>query len=490
MQVDPRRLLLLKNPVQTYAWGSLNAIPDLLGHTPEPGKPHAELWIGAHPKAPSVVLLPAADGGPSQPAGTLLEWIQAAPRAMLGEQVVARFGPRLPFLLKVLAAEQPLSIQAHPNPQQARAGFARENAASIPLAAAERNYRDANHKPECICALTPFWALHGLRPAAEVAELLRVLGLERVAAGRDLLEALAGSSEAAAGGGEDARLREFWRRWLQLRPEGEGSDPRRKQRRALIEQLMTQVATQVESPNDAIESGAREGGGENAAESGSVPPRSAIWQWIVRLHARYPDDPAILAPAVLNLVWLRSGEALFLSAGEAHAYLQGVGVEIMANSDNVLRGGLTKKHVDSAELLRLLRFQSRVSAPLRTRETRVGGVAALQYPCSAAEFQLERLLLGGGEAQSGSERSPVVGSGEWGVERPLDPAAATAELLFCAAGTTHVRHFSAGAAAGSGVQLRRGQALFVPAAAGAYGLGGNAELFRVTIPAATGVVEG
>ena len=158
---------LLDNSIQRYAWGSLTAIPQLLGQPPD-GSTQAELWLGAHPSAPSRV-----SGG-----RTLEELISSSPQRLLGEASFARFGARLPYLLKVLAAGQPLSLQAHPSLVQAQEGFAREEAAGLPRSAPTRNYRDANHKPEIICALSQFQALCGFRRVADSVRLFQGLGLD------------------------------------------------------------------------------------------------------------------------------------------------------------------------------------------------------------------------------------------------------------------------------------------------------------------------
>ena len=155
-------VFVLDNPIQNYAWGSRTAIAELLGRPSPSPQPEAELWIGAHPKAPSRIAEPHGKG-------TLDQAIQDDPVALLGSEVCDRFGNELPFLFKVLAAGEPLSIQAHPNQEQARGGWARENAEGIPLDAPRRNYRDLNHKPELLCALTPFTALKGFRPYEDVA---------------------------------------------------------------------------------------------------------------------------------------------------------------------------------------------------------------------------------------------------------------------------------------------------------------------------------
>ncbi|HXR43877.1 MAG TPA: mannose-6-phosphate isomerase, class I, partial [Pseudolysinimonas sp.] len=271
----------ITNTPRDYAWGSTTAIPALLG-TAASGGPEAELWLGDHPGSPARLV-----GRP----GTLRD-VEAAP---------------LPFLLKVLAAAQPLSLQAHPDAAQARAGFAAEEAAGIPRDAPERNYRDASHKPELIYALRDgFRALSGFRPVEQTRTLLEpVAGDARIA---PLLERLV----------DDGSLREVFS-WLISRGDG-------------VDEL---VAAIVES---------------------SAVADDVSWDTVRRLSDAYPGDPGIAISLLLHTIVLKRGEALYLRAGNVHAYLEGVGVELMASSDNVLRGGLTVKHVDVPELLNVLDF--------------------------------------------------------------------------------------------------------------------------------------
>jgi mannose-6-phosphate isomerase len=284
--------LAIEGAARDYAWGSRTAIQRLLGR-PEDGRPLAELWFGAHPDAPSDI--PSLDT-------TLDTLIAADPERILGELVHAQFGPRLPFLLKVLAADRALSIQVHPNRAQAAAGFAAEDAAGLPRDAAERNYRDPNHKPELLCALTPFEALCGFRPVAETIAVLDSLALPGL---------------------------EFLVRRLR------GPDPLRAAVSELLElddpaALVAELATR-------------------ASPEGSLRP---VWLAL----QDFPGDVGVLFALLLNYVRLQPGEAIYLGAGNVHCYLRGMGVEIMANSDNVLRCGLTPKHVDVPELLKITDF--------------------------------------------------------------------------------------------------------------------------------------
>jgi mannose-6-phosphate isomerase len=321
--VSDARPVPIDGVVRDYAWGSRTSIQRLLG-LPEDGAPIAELWFGDHPQDPSP--LPRHET-------TLEGLVDADPAGLLGAATVARFGPRLPFLVKILAAEQALSIQVHPTREQAREGFAREDAAGIPRDAPNRNYRDPNHKPELLCALTPFDALCGFRPVEETRTLLAELDVPELAFVSDLLR---------------------------------GPDPLRSAFTALLshddpDPLVAAVAARVASATD-----------------GPL--------YAVRLAATdAPGDVGAVVALLLNYVRLRPGEAIFLAAGNVHAYLRGTGVEIMANSDNVLRCGLTPKHVDVPELLRITDF-----APLcEPRWTSVGGRFEVPVP----DFALTRIEL-------------------------------------------------------------------------------------------------
>lgn len=270
----------ITNTPRPYAWGATTAIAELLGHEPS-GSPEAELWFGAHPGSPAHIV---------------------------GEETtLAEVAPGLPFLLKVLAAAEPLSLQAHPTPAQAVEGFARENAAGVPLDAPHRNYQDDRHKPEIIYALSePFRALAGFRPVAETREVLAPVAADpRIVPLVSRLtrdEALAEVFDWLIRGGDDVV--------------------------ELVAALVEASAT-VEGPS---------------------------WQTVRTLAEHHPGDPGIAISLLLHTVELHPGEALFLPAGNIHAYLEGLGIELMAASDNVMRGGLTVKHVDVPELLRVLDF--------------------------------------------------------------------------------------------------------------------------------------
>ena len=400
------RIAPLDNEIQHYAWGSHTALAELLGAAAPSPEPEAELWMGAHPKAPSRVL---GDGAEA----SLPELIRCDPEGLLGPEVARRFAGKLPFLFKVLAADRPLSIQAHPNAAQAAAGFAAENAKGLAADAPERNYRDANHKPELICALTRFRALKGFRRIGDALDRLERLDLpelvERVAAFR--------------------------------------ADPTRRGLACFFHEQLTLSPAECAR----IAAAAAERAALLAAED-------RAFAWIDILQRHHPGDVGVLAPLLLNTVELAPGQALHLGAGELHSYLGGVGIELMASSDNVLRGGLTPKHVDVDELMRVLTFADGDAQVLESRP-RAAGEAV--YVTPAREFELSVLRV----AEDVSHER----AGERGVE-----------ILICTAGAGRIVAPSQAAP----VPWRRGVTLLVPAAAGPYRVEGVGELYRASVPLA------
>jgi mannose-6-phosphate isomerase len=336
----------LENTVRPYAWGSRTAIPALLGVEPT-GAPQAELWMGAHPGAPSAV-----DRG--QGAQTLNQLIAADPQRELGAATVDRFGPALPFLFKVLAAGEPLSVQVHPDRAQARAGFATEEAAGVPLDARERSYRDANHKPEMLCALDEFAGVCGFRTPAETAVLLERLGVPGLRGVVDV---------------------------LRTKPEPEA-----------LREALTLILTLDQHTVQPLVARTREALRRLAAETPSAV-EAAMLRDYASVADHYPADPGLLSALLLNHVTLRPGEAMYLGAGVPHAYFHGLGVELMANSDNVLRAGLTPKHIDVPELLAVADF--RATEPGIVLAQPVPGQPGEElYPVPIDEFRLSRYRLG------------------------------------------------------------------------------------------------
>lgn len=345
----------IENALRDYAWGSTTAIAGLLGR-PESGNPEAELWIGAHPGDASMVRRPDGSDIP------LDQLIAEDPEHFLGSESLAEFGPRLPFLTKILAAAQPLSLQVHPSIEQAKAGFARENAQGVALDAPHRNYRDENHKPEMIFALTPFEALCGFRAPAETRKILLRLAASFDLAGTEIPPVLGQLLEDLADPDEGNGIRKAFER---LMTGGEAVSH------------ATAVVASV------LISGA------------PLTPYQAELSTVVSLNEKYPGDPGVLISLLLNRISLAPGEAVYLPAGNVHAYLHGLGVEVMASSDNVLRGGLTPKFIDVPELLRTVEFKP-VAVPMLTPE--VSGLGQELYQPPFREFQLQRIELSPGGA--------------------------------------------------------------------------------------------
>jgi mannose-6-phosphate isomerase len=390
---------LLEPTVQPYAWGSRTVIAALQGRPAPTPQPEAELWMGAHPSSPSRL----------DRAGvrtTLNAVIAADPVRELGARCAVRFGGRLPFLLKVLAAENALSIQVHPSREQAEAGFREETARGLPPGDKGRNYVDDWPKPEILCALTRFEVLAGMRTAVDAAELLRELGvgeLEPVAA--DLAAAPVPEALTAALG-----------RVLSWPAEG---------RAALIDSVVAAC--------------------ERLAVTDSR--YAAACRAIVRLGAEHPGDLGIVAALLLRHAVLQPAEAVFLPAGGLHSYLHGTGVELLANSDNVVRAGLTGKHIDVPELLKL----TDPTVPVPVIEPRPLGDGVFVYDSPAPEFRLYR-------AELSAATVILPGGGP--------------RLVLCAEGTITLR-----SAAGGGLTVGRGESCFVSAADGAVTAAGPAVAF-------------
>jgi mannose-6-phosphate isomerase len=385
--------------VQPYAWGSRTAIADFQGRPAPTSRPEAELWMGAHPSAPSGV-----DRGGVQ--STLDAVIAAGPARELGADCAARFGGRLPFLLKVLAAEQALSIQVHPSRAQAQAGYRAEGERGLAPGDPARNYVDDWPKPELICALTRFEVLAGLRAPADAAALLRLLGvagLEPVAAG------LTGTAGPAALTGA-LRAILSW-------PAGD--------RGRLVGDVVA-----------ACERVAAVGG-----------PYAAACAAAARLDGEHPGDLGVVASLLLRHAVLEPGQAVFMPAGGLHAYLHGTGIELLGNSDNVVRAGLTGKHVDVPELLRLLDPAAAVPAI----EPRPVGGGLSAYDSPAPEFRLYRGELGPGEVTL--------------------PGAGGPRILLCTQGAVVLRADS------GALKVVRGESAYLPADDGAVSAAGPGSVF-------------
>ncbi|AEV71056.1 mannose-6-phosphate isomerase, class I [Mycolicibacterium rhodesiae NBB3] len=404
---------LLRGAVRTYAWGSRTAIADFTGRPSPTAHPEAELWFGAHPGDPAWL---ETDNGET----SLLDTLRDDPEGQLGASVRGRFGDTLPFLLKVLAADEPLSLQAHPSARQAAEGFAREDRLGIPVTAPNRNYRDASHKPEILVALEEFEALAGFRPVEESIELMRSLAVTDL---DPFVNLLVGQPDADG-------LRALFTTWITA-PQPDLD--------VLVPAVIDGAIHYVRSRNTTF-----------AAEARTV----------LELGERYPGDAGVLASMLLNRITLEPGEAIYLPAGNLHAYLQGVGVEVMANSDNVLRGGLTPKHVDVPELLRVLDFTPASDDLIRPTITRDG--MELVYETPAPEFAVSELSIDG-EHLGHEIDAPSRHDGP--------------QILLCTQGSTVV------SAKGGSVTLNRGSAAWVAADEGPIRLAADTptKLFRATV---------
>ena len=400
------RIRKLEGRIRHYDWGSRERLAAFRGEPGPAPQPEAELWFGSHPVACAQV---QEEGG----WVPLDAWIARDPEGVLGSDVVHRFGPRLPFLAKLLAVAKPLSLQVHPDARCAREGFEREDRAGIALEAPLRCYRDPHAKPEFVCALEPFAVLRGFRPLREVAERLAALGLA------DGLAHLAD---------------------LQRRPEPDVW-------RVVLGELLL-------LPRDACRE-TLAGAASRAREAGWP---AEIGTWIERLARAFPDDVGALAPLFLEHVVLEPGQALFLPPGQLHAYLDGMALEVMASSDNVVRAGLTTKHVDRDEFLRIADFEPRAARPLVPSPV---SETELAFATSADEFRVSRIEV-----------------------RPGAPhrcdAVRGVEILVCVEGEGRV----VGRDDVGPCTLRRGAGAFVPAASPGYAIEGDGRVYRVSVPPA------
>ncbi len=382
--------LRVRGRVQHYAWGSADAIPELLGQTNPKHAPFAELWLGAHPDLPALATIGGGEIALNRLTG-------AAGPVMLGETAFEQFDGVFPFLMKILSAAKPLSIQAHPNSGQAESGFARENHAGLDLDDPQRNYKDDKHKPELISALEDFYALRGFRPLDEIDRTVHAIP--------ELSDLVPDGTLT-----HDAMI-ELYVDLMQL--------PQLEVNRRLIP-LMQRLRT----AND-------------DREFGKADPE----YWAIRADDEFSRDDhmdrGLFSVFLLNLVHLRPGQGMYLPAGEPHSYLEGTGVEIMANSNNVLRGGLTPKRVDVDELLSVLTFECGKPTVLEFERDRGPGTRA-RYLTPASEFELSRVQLNSGERQ--------IASGTHG-----------AELGIVLAGGVKID-----SRGGANLDLERGQSFLIP----------------------------
>ena len=416
---DDLALVPMHNQIQDYDWGSTSALALLQSRTPG-GGPEAELWMGAHPAAPSGLVL--ADGRRL----TLPEAVSRFPEAVLGPVTVNRFGPRLPFMLKLLAIARPLSVQVHPDAARAAEAYRPDGGSP---------YVDPFHKPEMLYALEPMEALFGFRTPGQAAMLIARLGCDRLTA---LIEILAGGSEPSAGPGADTPV---------------SSDDEAARLHAALALLVSWPVTDRAALVAEIAAGSMR---LQAAGNTDYPE---AFGWLDRLVGLHPADPMVLAPLLLDLVRLSPGQTLFVASGLPHCYLTGVGVEILAASDNVLRAGLTSKATDTAELLRVI--DTRPCVP-----TGIGAETLSEHEIvwrpDVEEFQLSRITIVSTDDAAAVE---------------ADPSLSGPQILLCTRGKVQVR---AGART---VQLIGGCSAFVSAQAEPITFSGDGEIFRAAVGA-------
>ncbi len=407
----PQRMV---NPIRDYDWGSRTALAWMQGRRPT-GRPEAELWMGAHPSAPSAV---TGLDGDLQPLDVLVE---QQPQPVLGSEVLERFGARLPYLLKVLAFDQPLSVQVHPDAE--RAGRAWDGAAN-----GSSGYTDPYPKPELLYALQPVDAMCGFRDPQEAAELITRLGSPRLSPVLDLLTA---GSRHTAQVQDTHRLQDAFALLLRW-PEPE----------------RTELAAEVgRRARDLLVAAGP------AGPDGLAPQDRRAVIWASRLARLYPNDPLVAAPLLLDLIRLEPGEAMFVPAGAPHSYLYGLGIEIMASSDNVLRAGLTHKPIAVDELLEVIDGGTR---PIRLAESSLGPREVVWRP-PVEQFQLSRLRL--------PDSAPTA----------VYPFIGGPQVILCTLGTVGV------ATGDHAVMLAPGESAFVAAGGGPITVAGPGEAFRAAV---------
>lgn len=395
------RIFKMKGVIQNYAWGGTSYIPDLVGYKNEENKPCAEYWMGAHPSAPATFQL-------NGELVNLNQLIQSDLKGTLTEPIADRFG-ELPYLFKVLDVNDMLSIQVHPSKEEAEKGFDREEAAGIPISAPHRNYKDRNHKPEVMVALSDFWLLHGFKKKSELEkslegnhELTILLPLFR----KDGLKAL-----------------------YQFIMEMEQID---------VDSLLIPIIKR-EIRNKA---------------DGKLTKQDPGW-WVAKLYQGKElngnIDRGIFSIYFFNIVQINTGEAIFQKAGVPHAYLEGQNIELMANSDNVLRGGLTPKHVDVPELMKHTIFDEIVPEIMMGNPARVGEKI---YPCPVPDFGISKIELNAGSTYNAS--------------------AGSLEIILVTEGGTLVNN---------NIVLKRGEVIAVlPGAEYELSASGNCTLFKAFVP--------
>lgn len=385
MSVPTSCLFRMHNVIQDYAWGSTTSIASLFNIANPDSKPQAEIWMGAH------------QGGCSQidvtgKATRLAAFIETDKAAIIGQATDKQFGG-LPYLFKVLAAENALSIQVHPSKSQAEIGFSKEEEAGVPLNASHRNFKDPNHKPELVYALTPYQAMNGFRELTEIVTLFRALDIAHL---HPLITALDKNQN-------ENGLRLFFKTLLSMQDDAKNT-------------AITALQAYAEQHKE-----------------------EEVFTLILKLAEQYPGDIGLFSPLLLNVLTLQPGEAMYLHACTPHAYINGTGLEIMANSDNVLRAGLTPKHIDIAELVACTRFTPiPADMLLLAPEQSEGG---LHYPIPVPDFKFS----------------------VYPNQQATELTTTSAEILLAIDAPLIINHDN-----GETVTLAKGESVFIPAYAGKY----------------------
>jgi len=388
----------MKNTIKNYAWGSKIFLSKLMRTDAPINTPQAELWMGTHKQGVSKI---KRIGDKDHTWDSLENIITEQKEQMLGRYVAKNFEGQLPFLFKVLAIDHPLSIQVHPNAKQAKQGFANENRQSIPLTAANRNFKDEHDKPELIVALTPLWAMCGFLPFETIKNNFKTIA-------GDYLFKIKHSEKSSN------EISTFFYNLLHLS-------------NSEIITLITSAVNFASKQEDKIH-----------------------WQWVKKLSSLYKDDVGVLAPLFLNTVCLKPYEAIFIQPGVLHAYLDGNAVEIMCNSDNVIRGGLTVKHIDKEKLIEIVTFNSEEVHYIEPVEKKSN---EWLYKTPAISFLLSR----------------------YNIKKIIETIVKGPEILLCIKGEVIIRQ--------NNVEhcLKSGMSVFVAHSAKSYTLDGNGEIFKAFI---------
>ena len=408
---------------KNYEWGSFTSIQRITGKKELSGIQVAEMWMGSHPNGDCSVYVD------ERKAVKLSDLIKNYCDSVMGKDFCRIFGKQLPFLFKIIAADKPLSIQVHPSIQQAEKGFLKEESAGIELTGRERNFRDKNHKPELIYALTDFYMLKGFRKTEKIIENINAFSHSFSNFAESVSPEIAeGADDAASGAADHANDSVYLKK-------------------KLFAHILTAEKEYLAAVTDEVIKSAKK-------------RKCLISEMIIKFHDIYGDDPGIISPLFMNIYKLEPGQAVFIPAGEIHAYVSGTGFEIMANSDNVIRGGLTPKHIDPEVLLDITNFKSSGPAlvdPLKTENENT-------YLTPAEEFVFSVINL------------------EKGLYRKKDTGKSL-EMFFCYSGTAKVVLCS-DKLLPSSVKLfifRKGDCFMIPSSVSCYEIAGDSILYRAAV---------